>query len=222
MSKQEPQGANLKNQSGLIFIVSGPSGSGKTTLADKLVRDADLRHALRRSVSVTTRPRRPGERQGRDYLFLSHRQFLRAKQAKKILEWTKYLGYYYGTPKGYAQRVLRQKKNLVLSLDLRGAARLKRLYPQNTVTIFVRPPSLGTLRSRIEKRCPGTKEEEVRGRLRLAEREMAASRSCNYSLVNRDLGKAFARLKKIVLKKINQKSEEDGGYGLCTAGKPAG
>ncbi len=153
---------------GLLFIVSGPSGSGKTTLVKKLLGVKRLKRKLTRSISLTTRPRRSGEQNKRDYFFISLKQFRQAKRLKKILEWTKYLGHYYATPRDFIAGQLKAGRNIILCLDVKGALALKRRYPHNTVTVFVLPPSKGTLLERISRRCHKTKDEEIKQRLKLA------------------------------------------------------
>lgn len=187
---------------GLIFIISGPSGSGKTTLAESLLGDAALKNKLVRSVSLTTRPRRSGERDKKDYFFISEKRFKRELKAKKILEWTKYLGYHYATPGDFIEGQLYKAKNIILCLDLKGAFTLKRQCPRNTVTVFVVPPSLDTLLHRITGRCNKTKKEEVRQRLELAREELAAAGRYDYCVVNKDLSQARKELKGIILKEI--------------------
>ncbi|MFA5363045.1 MAG: guanylate kinase [Candidatus Omnitrophota bacterium] len=187
---------------GVIFVISGPSGSGKTTLTERVLKDAVLRRKLARSISVTTRPRRTGEKNGRDYFFVSKNEFRRRMKEKKILEWTRYLGYYYGTPKEFVDEQLRKKRSVVFCLDSRGAKQLKKIYPGDTVTIFVRPSSIDTLPERIRKRCKQTQEKEVKKRIRLAGREIRESRRYDYSVLNDDFTQALKDLKKIVMKEI--------------------
>lgn len=186
-------------------MVSGPSGSGKTTLLASLFKDKGLKGKLVKSISLTTRPKRSGEKNGRDYFFCSQKQFVQKKQAKKILEWTRYLGYYYASPKDFAERQLAKGKNLICSLDLRGALKVKRLYPNNTITIFILPPSLAALQRRIEGRCAKTKKEEIRERLKLAEKEIRLSRRYDYCLTNAVLDNTARELKDIVLGEIKSK-----------------
>ena len=193
---------------GLLFVVSGPSGSGKTTLALNLLKQARLRGKVIKSISFTTRKKRSGERQNKDYFFISEPEFRRLLKAKKILEWTRYLGYYYGTPKDFIDRQLGQGKNILLCLDLKGAMLLKRYYPRQTVTIFVVPPSLKELRARIAGRCHQTVQEEVRRRLKLAKRELRCTKKYDYCLANKNFTQALKRLQGIVLKKIDQHREE--------------
>ena len=104
-------------KTGLLFVVSGPSGSGKTSLAHSLLAGARLKGKVIKSVSLTTRKKRTGEREGKDYFFASEAEFKRLLKAKKILEWTRYLGYYYGTPKSFIDRQLKKGKNILLCLD---------------------------------------------------------------------------------------------------------
>lgn len=189
-----------KKYKGLIFVISGPSGSGKTTLRKKLLQKKGLRKRFSNSISFTTRPKRSAERQGKDYFFISPEEFLKQQRAKKILEWTKYLGYYYATPRDFVEGELKKGKHLILCLDIKGALRIKRFYPKNTVLIFILPPSLKALQNRIKGRCNKTKKEEIRERLKLAKEELLASRHYEHSIINRKLPDAVRRLKEIVLK----------------------
>ena len=189
-----------ENTKGVIFIISGPSGSGKTTLAAKALASPRLKGKLAKSVSLTTRPRRTGEAGGRDYFFISRQEFLRQQRAKKILEWTRYLGYYYATPKAFAEEQLARGRSLVLCLDFKGLAQVRRIYPYRTVAIFVAPPSLEDLRRRIEGRCRKTTKEEIARRLRLAQKELSGSGHYDYYLVNEDLKDAVGELEGIILK----------------------
>jgi len=191
-----------KKKKGKIFVISGPSGSGKTTLLERLLKDKGLKKKLAKSISLTTRQRRSGERSGKHYFFISESELKERLRAKKILEWTRYLGYYYATPKGFVERELRKGKNLALCLDLKGALQIKRIYPKNAVTIFIAPPSIEELRQRIKGRCSKTKQEEIMGRLELASEEMLEARRYDYSLVNEDLTQAQKMLKDIILREI--------------------
>jgi len=189
-----------QNKPGKIFIISGPSGSGKTTLLTKLIQNKKIGKLLAKSRSVTTRSRRFGERQGKDYFFVTEDKFKRLLKAKKILEWTRYLGYYYGTPRELVENRLKTGKHIGFCLDLKGARVLKKIYPHNTVTIFVLPPSLNVLKARIEGRCRETNKKEITQRLLLAQREILAASQFDYRILNRNLRAAFKELKKIFLK----------------------
>jgi guanylate kinase len=195
-----------KKQSSL-FVVSGPSGSGKTTLAATVLKSPGLKNKLIKSISLTTRQTRPGEEDKRDYFFVSEGAFKKLLKAKKILEWTSYLGYYYATPKDFVESQIKKNKHLILCLDIRGARRTKRFYPKNTVTIFVMPSSLNVLRERIKKRSRQTTKEELRSRLRLARDELLAAASYDYCLVNENLKQVTEELRGIILSKINPKAK---------------
>jgi guanylate kinase len=188
----------LISKPGKIFVISGPSGSGKTTLARRLLADKKFAGKLARSVSFTTRPKRSGEKNKKDYYFVNEKEFKKQLRAKKILEWTRYLGYYYGTAKEFIDRQLRKARGVILCLDLKGAKIIKRLYPQSAVTIFVLPPSVVELSRRIRKRSSETKKEEIQKRIRLARREIAASRAYDYRIANQDLKIATRRLAAII------------------------
>jgi guanylate kinase len=189
-------------KSGIIFVISGPSGSGKTTILNRLLAIKELKSGLIKSISYTTRPKRSKEKHGKDYFFISEEQFKDNLKAKKILEWTKYLGYYYATPKEFVEGKLAAGKHVVLCLDLKGATRIKRLYPKNTVTIFVKPPSLELLYNRIEGRCHRTKKTEIHKRLALARQEVLEAHRFDYSFVNDDLRQVVREIKEVIICKV--------------------
>lgn len=195
----------MKTKPKRIFVISGPSGSGKTTLVARALADKTLSRRLGRSISYTTRPKRSGERSKRDYIFISEDNFKRKLKAKKILEWTNYLGYYYGTPLDFAERQLKKKEGALLCLDKKGALKLRKLYPKNTVTIFVKPSSLQHLPKRIQKRCKATCAEEIQKRFKLAQEEIKAAQGYDYYLVNRDLGRAVKELTDIIINEMEDK-----------------
>lgn len=192
----------------MIFVISGPSGSGKTTLLEALLRDKELKNSLVKSISYTTRPERSGEQDLRDYFFITEQQFKKKLKGKKILEWTRYLGYYYATPRDFVEGQLKKGKHVILCLDLKGALKIKRLYPENTVTVFVVPPSIKALKRRITIRCNKTKKEEIGRRLELAKQELLNSRNYDYCVVNKSLKKATADLRKIIVKQISKRIAE--------------
>ena len=182
-----------------IFVISGPSGSGKTTLLTSLTQDKKIRKLLVKSCSITTRPRRSPEREAEEYFFVTLKEFRRLLKAKKILEWTRYLGYYYGTPKEPLEKQLKDAKSVGLCLDLKGARILKKIYPQHTVTIFVLPPSLSVLKERIQNRCQQTNQQEVAQRMLLARKELQAAEEFDYCILNQNLPAALKELKSIFL-----------------------
>jgi guanylate kinase len=192
----------VRKDKGIVFVLSGPSGSGKTTLAQRVLEDKKFSGTLGRSISFTTRPARRGEKDKRDYFFISEDDFRKGKRRQKILEWTKYLGYYYGTSRDFVEAQLRIPRSLILCLDLKGAARIKELYPENSVTIFIMPPSLEELGRRIENRHRETSGKEITQRLKLAKREIAWAKKFDFCVVNSDLACAVKALKRIIVGKI--------------------
>ena len=203
MANSKTRGLGNRCKRGMLFVLSGPSGSGKTTLAQRILKDKRLKGILHRSVSVTTRPKRRGEIQGRDYFFVSDAEFKKQLKEKKILEWTRYLGYYYGTPKRYLDEQLKKGRNILLCLDIRGAKRIKRLYPKNSVTIFIEPPSLEVLSQRLKNRSIKTDETCIKERIALARSELQQARLFQIRLINEDLNKVVDKLRKIILSELN-------------------
>ncbi|MBM3250298.1 MAG: guanylate kinase [Candidatus Omnitrophica bacterium] len=190
---------------GKIFVISGPSGSGKTTLLKKLFLDRRIERRFAKSVSLTTRPKRSGERNKKDYFFVSKEEFRRLLKRGKILEWTKYLGHYYATPRDLVQGKLEKGRHVILCLDIKGAKSIRHIYPLNSVNIFILPPSLNALRKRIEGRCAKTAKEEVSRRLGLVSAELSAAEKYDYRLVNKDLEAVVESLKKIILANIKKR-----------------
>lgn len=187
---------------GLIFVVSGPSGSGKTTILKKVLAARQFKNRLVKPVSFTTRPKRSGEKNKRDYFFISRLAFQGKFKAKKILERTRYLGYDYGTPRAAVEQALKRGRHIILCLDFKGVVAVKRFYPQQTVTIFIKAPSLKALAGRIGKRCSRTHLSEIRRRLRLAKKELLLARQYDYCLVNRELAQAVGGLKEIIRRRL--------------------
>ena len=187
-----------RNKKGFIFIISGPSGSGKTTLAQRIIRHPKLKAQFIKPASFTTRPKRSGEQQGRDYIFVSPKEFRRLFKAKKILERTRYLGYDYGTSRAYLEQAIAKGLHIILCLDNKGALFIKRRYSNRAVTIFVKPPSLKSVETRIAGRCSKTSRKELIQRLRLAARELSYAKQYDYCVENDNLDKAVNEVKGII------------------------
>ncbi|MGA2775154.1 MAG: guanylate kinase [Candidatus Omnitrophota bacterium] len=193
---------SIAQNKGKVIVISGPSGSGKTTLRDYLLKDRKTQKLFVKSVSFTTRKMRTGEREGRDYFYISEPEFKRKLRAGKILEWTHYLGYYYATSGDFVAGELRKGKNILLCLDLKGARKIRKLFPASSVTIFIKPPSIKELKKRIEQRCRKTCANETGRRLELAETELLAASKYDYVIVNKNFKGALERLRKIISKEI--------------------
>ena len=178
-----------------IFIVSAPSGCGKTTLCKKLLKD---KIKLYQSVSITTRPPRRGERNGADYFFVSAEEFIRMIDAKELLEYEENFGFLYGTPKKAVEELLRKGRNVLLSIDVKGAMNVRKSYPQNSVLIFVMPPSMEELKKRLESREADT-AKAILNRLKIAKQEIACKDKYDYIVVNDKLSTAYKKLKEIII-----------------------
>lgn len=181
---------------GKLFVISAPSGSGKTTLCQKLLRSFSGRKRLVRSISATTRKRRKSEREGRDYFFISRQEFVKRKRAGQFLEWATVLDNFYGTPCEVVAKHLRRGDDVLLSIDVQGARKLKRKI-KDAVFIFILPPSFKELEKRLLRRSTESKKEITR-RLKLARREMSFARQYNYVVLNDRISAAIERLKQII------------------------
>ncbi len=133
---------------GKLFIISAPSGSGKTTLCELLEKSMPR---LVRSISLTTRPARKGEKSGRHYIFVTEKEFRKRLRQGRLLEWARNFGNYYGTPKESVMDFLNSGKDVILAIDVKGAMKIKKIYPRG-VFIFILPPSLEELEKRLKKR----------------------------------------------------------------------
>ena len=163
-------------------------------MAQRLLRWAPR---LVRSVSVTTRAPRPGERRGRDYRFVSQAAFERMRRSGQLLEWAKVHGAYYGTPKRPVMRALAQGRDALLSIDVQGARQVRRLLGAQAVLIFLLPPSTEALQRRLARRRTDS-EHAIRRRMAAAAREMACAQWYDYEVVNERLSDTMAQVEAIV------------------------
>jgi len=182
-----------------LFVISAPSGSGKTTLCNKLLQ-SDL--GLERSVSMTTRRPRAGEKNGIDYRFVPEGYFRRAIKSGGFLEYEENFGHLYGTPRKFIEDNLKKGKSVLLSIDVKGAMKVRRAYPRGSVLIFILPPSITALKKRLAARR-SEDEGAVSTRLKLARKEISYRGRYDYAIVNDRLGAAYKRLKKIVISELN-------------------
>jgi guanylate kinase len=186
-------GLNPTKRKGVIFIISAPSGAGKTTLIKKLLK---LFPDIVLSVSYTTRARRPGEVDGKDYHFVTEKKFALLRSRSDFAEWASVHGYYNGTPRAPLERTTARGRDVLLDIDVQGARKIKRQY-RNAVSIFVLPPSRRELEQRLARR--GTdRRETIRKRLENARREMREIMRYDYVVENRELRRAIEGAKAIV------------------------
>ncbi len=182
---------------GRLFVISASSGTGKTTLAKKLMKED---RSLVQSVSVTTRPPRPKETQGKDYFFVSEKKFQAMRRNNGFLEWANVFGRFYGTPKKQVEDYLRIGRDVLLLIDVQGAKQVKKTKP-DAVFIFLTPPSKEELKRRLIRRgTESPKEIDRRYRVATSElKELNELRLCDYRIVNRELSVAYQVLKAIIL-----------------------
>ncbi|HUZ13793.1 MAG TPA: guanylate kinase [Caulobacteraceae bacterium] len=175
---------------GLMLVISSPSGAGKTSLSRRLVSDhADL--AL--SVSVTTRPPRPGEADGREYHFVSHAAFAAMVAGEAFLEWAEVHEHCYGTPKAPVSEALGLGRDVIFDIDWQGARTISATAPADVVRVFVLPPSMDDLSRRLHARAQDP-EDVIARRLGRAKGEIANWLDYDYVIVNDDFDGAYAEL----------------------------
>jgi guanylate kinase len=179
---------------GLLFVVSAPSATGKTTVVEQLVQ---VLPALRMSRSYTSRPAREGEEDGVDYNFVSRERFEGMIASEALLEWADVFGNYYGTGRAETEARLAAGEDLVLVIDVQGAAQVRQRMP-DTVAIFMLPPSFAVLEQRLRKRSKDP-EPEMRRRLDTARREVDAVSAYDYVVVNDLLERCVGELAGIVV-----------------------
>ena len=177
---------------GLILVVSAPSGCGKTSLVERLIKSSP---DIIRSVSVTTRGPRKGERRGRDYRFVSKTQFQKLKNTGKLLESARVFDEFYGTPLDFIKEKTGKGKTVVLTIDVQGALQVKRKRA-DAVLVFVLPPSTKELERRLSKRST-ERAREVKRRLKKAQWEIAHAKFYDYVIINDRLSLALSQLKAI-------------------------
>jgi guanylate kinase len=182
-----------KGRKPLIIIVSAPSGSGKTTIVNGLLEKMD---GVKRSVSFTTRAPRQDEKNGIDYVFVSREEFKKKIEDGDLLEWEENFDEYYGTSRAQVEEALQGGEDVILSIDVKGAKTVKKIFPQS-ISIFIMPPSMEELSSRLKKRKT-EEDNQVSRRLKESKAEIALSDEYEYLIVNDDLGKAIEELCEIV------------------------
>ena len=165
---------------GLMIVISGPAGSGKGTVNAHLLKTGDFVY----SVSATTRAPRPGEVDGVNYHFITREEFLFRIESGRMLEYTEYCGNFYGTPLKEAEEVLASGKNLILEIEVEGAANVKRIYP-DAVLILLLPPSFSVQEQRLRGRGTET-EEKIQNRLARTREEIAIADFYDYVVLNHD------------------------------------
>lgn len=199
----------MQNNEGMLVLFSGPSGVGKDTVLD-IILDKDER--LQRSVSLTTREKRSGEVDGKDYYFITKDEFHTMIQNGQVLEYAQYGENIYGTPKAPVDKWLKEGKTVILKIEVKGAQKIREIYP-DAVSIFLMPPSMKVLEERI--RIRGTEDEaDIERRLEIAKNEVMRSADYDFVVVNDNLEAASNNVLGIIkalnftYKRMNKKISE--------------
>jgi guanylate kinase len=176
-----------------LIVIAAPSGSGKTSIAHEILR----RHPeIEFSVSATTRPKRGTEIDGKDYYFISRKEFEEGIAEQKFIEWENIYGDFYGTPRSEIRRVVGAGKSILFDVDVKGALSIKKQYPE-AILIFIKPPSVEILYSRLVKRKTDS-PESLKKRLDRVPMELLKENEFDYRVVNDDLEKAVSEVERII------------------------
>lgn len=179
--------------SGSMLLVVAPSGAGKSSLVNALLENDPT---LKLSISCTTRDPRPGEKNGREYHFLSKEAFLQKKEEGDFLEWAQVHGNYYGTSRSWLEDQMKLGKDVILEIDWQGARQIQRLIPQ-AIWIFILPPSLGALEERLRKRGQDD-VQTIEKRVAAAHEELSHLAEANYLVINDLFEAALFELRQII------------------------
>lgn len=181
------------NRRGSLIVLSGPSGSGKGTILSSLVKE---NKNVWVSISCTSRSVRGSEQNGIDYYFLTREEFEKKIKDNGFLEYAEYNGNYYGTPKEEIEKKLENGIDVILEIEVQGALKIKKLVKE-AIFIFILPPSMEELKSRLEKRGTET-EEKILKRFKTAYQEINELNKYNYVVVNDEVGKAVDKINAIL------------------------
>jgi len=191
---------------GLMLVLSSPSGAGKTTLSRMLLK-ADRNIEL--SVSVTTRPRRRGEVDGRDYHFIAPAQFKAMVRSGELLEWAEVFGHCYGTPRRPVEKALRAGRDVLFDIDWQGTQQLREKARDDLVSVFILPPSVSELERRLKRRAQDS-HVIIGSRMAKAAGEMSHWPEYDYVIVNRDKDEAFAEVEAILAAERRKRERQVG------------
>jgi guanylate kinase len=179
---------------GLMFVLSSPSGAGKTTLSRLLL---ERMPGLKMSVSATTRPMRPGEVDGRDYLFVDNARFEEMVKRHELLEWAIVFENHYGTPRAPVEAALAAGQDVLFDIDWQGTQQLREKARADVVSVFILPPSAADLEKRLRSRAQDS-QEVIRKRMSRASHELSHWAEYDYIVINRDIDEAFAEVQSIL------------------------
>lgn len=182
---------------GLMYVLSSPSGAGKTTITRALLAQNNDMFV---SVSATTRPRRAGEINGKDYIFVDIPQFNQMVDNGEMLEHAKVFGHYYGTPRDPVENALGQGQDVIFDIDWQGTQQLREMAREDLVTVFILPPSARELENRLRNRSKDTMETDtqIRDRMSKANDEMTHYSEYDYVLINKDIDRTIEQAQMIL------------------------
>jgi guanylate kinase len=207
MARAEPNNGTRKiARRGLMFVLSSPSGAGKTTLS-RLLLESDRKVEL--SISVTTRPKRPGETDGRDYHFIDRARFDAMVKKRELLEWAEVFGHRYGTPRALVIKALRAGRDVLFDIDWQGTQQLREKARDALVSVFILPPTVKELERRLKRRAQDSKPV-IGARMAKASGEMSHWPEYDYVIVNRDKGEAFAEVEAILAAERRKRERQIG------------
>ena len=184
---------NLERR-GLMFVLSSPSGAGKTTLSRMLLGKVP---GLSMSISATTRPMRPGEIDGQDYLFVDKARFAAMVKDGELLEHATVFDNSYGTPRAPVEKALSEGRDVLFDIDWQGTQQLREKASKDVVSVFILPPSAADLEKRMHTRAQDS-DEVIRGRMDRASHEMSHWAEYDYIVVNHTIDEAFAEVQSIL------------------------
>ncbi|CAI8158342.1 MAG: Guanylate kinase [Polaribacter sp. SA4-10] len=186
----------MKDFKGKLFVFSAPSGSGKTTIVRHLLKQERLN--LEFSVSATSRDSRGFEKEGEDYYFVSLREFKDKIKSDAFLEWEEvYRDNFYGTLKTEIERIWAQNKHVIFDIDVAGGLRIKKKFPEQTLSVFVKPPSIDELKIRLKKRSTES-EDKINMRIAKASVELATAPQFDKIIKNYELDIALKEAEGLV------------------------
>ena len=191
---------------GLMLVLSSPSGAGKTSICKKLLQQDT---GLVLSVSATTRKKRPGEVEGKDYQFLSIQEFESRINKSQFLEYAKVFGNYYGTPAQLVERTLKSGVDVLFDIDWQGTQQLKARARQDLVSVFILPPSIKELEKRLFKRAQDTREV-VANRMSKSASEMSHYPEYDYVIINHNLDKSVEQVQSILCAERSRRERQIG------------
>lgn len=189
----------MANKEARLFVFSAPSGSGKTTIVKDVLKNFD--HFVF-SISATTRKKRQSEIDGKDYHFITEENFLEKIEHNEFVEWEKFYDYYYGTLKSQIDNNIQKGLHTVFEVDVKGALKIKEYYP-HSILIFIAPPSIEELRSRLLQRNTET-ETDLKKRIERAEMELGYKNKFDHVVTNVDLDIAKEKVRLIIENEIKE------------------